>query len=135
MQLYEILYAFEIYALLFSLLSIAGDPVTLEDVHDADHSVADALVTLLLRHASRRCRTLFALSPRCYAPDSPLGLAAGKYRQATVLEAPKVAIVVPEWICPCHEGPPLCAHFTLCALPFELSKTQPLRALPFGHLC
>ena len=34
MQLYEILYAFELYALLwlFSLLSIAGDPVTLADV-------------------------------------------------------------------------------------------------------
>jgi hypothetical protein len=32
MQLYEILYAFEIYALLFSLLSIAGDPATLGDV-------------------------------------------------------------------------------------------------------
>ena len=48
MQIYEILSGFEIYSMLFSLLSNAGDPVSIEDVSLTTLSVK-ASVTLLLR--------------------------------------------------------------------------------------
>ena len=48
MQFYEILYGFEIYSLVFSLLSIAGDPVSIEDV-----SLTTLSVTLSLLYRSQ----------------------------------------------------------------------------------
>lgn len=48
MQIYEILSGFEIYSMLFSLLSIAGDPVSIEDVSLTTLSVK-VFVNLLLR--------------------------------------------------------------------------------------
>jgi hypothetical protein len=47
MQIYDILSGFEIYSMLFSLLSLVGDPVSIEDVSLTTLSVK-AFVTLLL---------------------------------------------------------------------------------------
>ena len=52
MQLYEILYGFEIYSLLFSLLSIAGDPVSIENV-----SLTTLTLSLLYFFAYSRSRS------------------------------------------------------------------------------
>jgi hypothetical protein len=53
MQLYEILYGFEIYSLLFSLLSIAGDPVSVEDVSLTTLSVTLSLLYFFAYSRSR----------------------------------------------------------------------------------
>jgi hypothetical protein len=53
MQLYEILYDFEIYSLLFSLLSIAGDPVSIEDVSLTTLSVTLSLLYFFAYSRSR----------------------------------------------------------------------------------
>jgi hypothetical protein len=66
------------FALLFSLLSIAGDPVTLEDA-----TQTTLTLTIILGHAPRRCRTLFALSPRCHAADSPVAWSRRRQIQAS----------------------------------------------------
>ena len=53
MQIYEILYGFEIYSLLFSLLSIAGDPVSVEDVSLTTLSVTLSLLYFFAYSRSR----------------------------------------------------------------------------------
>ena len=53
MQFYEILYGFEIYSLVFSLLSIAGDPVSIEDVSLTTLSVTLSLLYFFAYSRSR----------------------------------------------------------------------------------